>query len=229
MVDVAANLRQLRDHIASIALRCGREPATIRLLAVTKTFPPEVILEAYQYGQRLFGESRVQEAEAKIPRIQRDGIEWHLIGHLQSNKVRAAARLFDSIQSLDSARLARKLSRVCGALNKTLPVLVQVNIGEEPQKHGVFPDRVFELVQEVESLPHLQLKGLMAIPPFREDPEASRPYFRRMAQLLEQLNRDRSQPLQELSLGMTHDYPVAIEEGSTLVRIGTALFGTRHP
>lgn len=225
---VAARLQDLRRDIETVARASGRDPQDIRLLAVSKTFAADVIEEAWQAGQRLFGENRVQEAEAKIPQVKLAGIEWHLIGHLQSNKARRALELFNVIQSVDSEKLARKLGRYAQERQTVLPVFIDVNIGQEPQKHGILPDQAHQLSGLVDGLPGLRLVGLMALPPFHEEAEKSRPYFRRLRDLLDSLNRRRpGSPLAELSMGMSHDYRVAIEEGATLLRIGTAIFGPR--
>ncbi len=210
------------------ALSCGRQPSEVRILAVSKTFSAEYVRKAAECGQLCFGENRVQEAREKIPAVGRNDLEWHLIGHLQSNKVRHAAQLFHVIQSVDSEELAVKLDRVCGELGRVMPVLLEVNIAEEPQKSGVRPQAVQELAARIDSLPALQLRGLMTIPPFSPNPDDARPYFRRLARLLDELNRGRRVPLAELSMGMTGDFKVAIQEGATMIRIGTAIFGPRR-
>ena len=224
---IAANLKHLYLEIASIARGCGRDPGQIQLLAVSKTFPARAVRQAYEAGQTLFGENRVQEAEIKIPQAKAAGIQWHLIGHLQSNKARRAAELFDVIQSLDSEKIATKVGHHARELRKTIQVFVEVKIGRESQKEGAWPEQATALARVVESIPSLQLLGLMAIPPYDEDPEHSRPYFRQLRELLEEINRDRARPLTQLSMGMSHDYRIAIEEGATLLRIGTAIFGPR--
>ena len=220
-------LRRLLVKIGDLAEACGRKPETIRLLAVSKTLPSTVIEQAYQVGQLIFGENRMQEAETKIANVRLSGIQWHLIGHLQSNKARRAAELFDVIQTLDSERLALRLDRHCHRLGKCLSVFIQVNIGREPQKYGVSPDQVFQMVNRVDSLETLNLRGLMIIPPYHSEAERSRPYFRQVVDLLGEINRNRCHPLSELSMGMSHDYRIAIEEGSTMLRIGTIIFGPR--
>jgi hypothetical protein len=186
-----------------------------------------VIEAASDAGQRCFGENRIQEAIAKIPAVRVQGLVWHLIGHLQSNKARRAAELFDVIQSVDSEKLATKISRCCMELKKNMAVLVQINIGEEPQKTGFLPAEVKEAVGVVDGLPNLNLLGLMCIPPFHQDPEETRPYFTQMADLLTEINSNRAEPMSELSMGMSADYRIAIEEGSTIIRVGTAIFGPR--
>jgi PLP dependent protein len=222
------NLRHLLDDIQETALQAGRPPDSVRMLAISKTFSPEAIRQAVDAGQLLFGENRVQEAEPKIPLFRKDPVEWHLVGHLQSNKARQAVELFDVIQSVDSEKIARRIARFRPHENGRLGVLIQINIGEEDQKFGVQPEEAARLAETIDGIKNLELLGLMAIPPFTEDAEESRPYFRRMARLFEEINRTRSAPLQELSMGMSADYRVAIQEGATMVRIGTALFGSRE-
>ncbi len=229
MVDIASNLERLSGKIESISLGCGRDPAEIRLLAVSKTFSADCVKQAHQWGQTLFGENRVQEAEEKIPSVDLPELEWHLIGPLQSNKVRRAAQLFDVIHTLDRPKIVRKLNSCAEEMGKIVRVLVEVKLGTEPQKHGLPPQEVMDMVEQVDLMPGLQLQGLMAIPPYQEEAEGSRPYFRQMADLLAEINGRRQQPLKELSMGMSHDYRVAIEEGATLLRIGTAIFGRRSP
>jgi pyridoxal phosphate enzyme (YggS family) len=199
----------------------------VRLLAVSKTFPAEAVDAAAAAGQRLFGENRVQEAAEKIPRVANPGLEWHLIGHLQSNKARRAVELFDVVETVDSERIARSLDRCAAELGKVLPVLLEVNIGEEAQKSGVAVNDVVSLVHCVDNLPHLKLTGLMAIPPFDENPEASRPYFRRLAGLVREAESSLGRALPHLSMGMSHDFQAAVEEGATIVRVGTGVFGVR--
>ena len=225
--NIATNLAGVRREIDSIARACGRNPEKIQLLAVTKTFGPQAVREARKAGQILFGENRVQEAEAKIPMVEASGIQWHLIGHLQSNKARRAVELFHVIQSLDNEKIARRVAQYGQELGKTTPVFIQIKVGEEPQKHGILPEDLPALTRVVDQLPKLQLLGLMTIPPYHEEALRSRPYFRQMRELLEEANRSRSQALTQLSMGMSHDYPIAIEEGATLVRIGTRIFGSR--
>jgi pyridoxal phosphate enzyme (YggS family) len=229
VVDIASNLERVSAQIEQIARGCGRDPAEIRLLAVSKTFSADCVKQAHQWGQTLFGENRVQEAEEKIPSVDLPELEWHLIGPLQSNKVRRAAQLFDVIHTLDRPKIVRKLNSCAEEIGKIVRVLVEVKLGTEPQKHGLPPQEVMDMVEQVDSMPGLQLQGLMAIPPYQEEAEDSRPYFRQMADLLAEINGRRQQPLKELSMGMSHDYRVAIEEGATLLRIGTSIFGRRSP
>jgi len=224
--DIAANLARVREQIAQCALRAGRDPAAIRLVAVTKTFPPETIRAAYECGLRDFGENRVQEFSEKLPQLSLPEAKFHLIGHLQSNKV-SQAMDFAWIQTVDSERLARRLNEAAAQAGKTLPVLIQVKLGEEAAKSGASEWGVERLAASVASLDRLVLKGLMTLPPYTADPEGARPYFRRLRELRDRLQQAGLPHLRELSMGMTHDFPIAIEEGATIVRIGTAIFGTR--
>ena len=229
MQGIENNLKRVEETIRQAALSCGRDPASIKLLAVSKTFPAEIVERTFRAGQRLFGENRVQEAAAKIPSVHADGIRWHLVGHLQTNKIRQAVQLFDVIESIDSEKVARKVDQSCRQIDKVMPVFIQINVGDEPQKFGIRPGQVHEVVEKVDALPNLDLQGLMSIPPYAADPETSRPYFRRMSELLHQVNTPRASPLHELSMGMSSDFPVAIEEGATVVRVGTSIFGARMP
>jgi len=229
---VVNSLAAVRERIASAARRAGRRPEEIALMAVSKTFPPELIRQAYNAGQRLFGENRVQEFADKTGAL-RDlaGAEWHLIGHLQSNKAAKAAELFAAIDSVDSLRLAEKLNAAAHRANKRLTVLIEINVGGEAAKSGAAPDspELQQLLSAAPSLAALQFRGLMTIPPFTEDPQQARPYFRRLRELRDQIAA-RHLPgvsLDVLSMGMSHDFEVAIEEGSTCVRVGTAIFGER--
>jgi len=195
---------------------------------VSKTFPAGIVEEASAAGQVLFGENRVQEAISKIPAVRSEGLVWHLVGHLQSNKAHKAVEFFDVIQTIDSEKIARKLSNSCQEIGKRIQVFVQVNIGEEPQKTGFSPLRVGDIVSTLDSLPGLELVGLMSIPPFHDDPEQTRPYFKKMFSLISEINQNRQRPLTELSMGMSADFQIAIEEGATLIRLGTAIFGPRE-
>jgi PLP dependent protein len=227
---VAENLELVRGRIADAAERCGRSPGDIDLVAVSKTVAPEFIATAIAAGQTVFGENRVQEAEAKIPLLaDRPGAEWHLIGHLQSNKARKAVELFKVIHSVDSEKLARRLSEAAAALGRTVSVLVQVDLGEEETKFGAPRCDAMRLVEALGSMPGLRLDGLMTIPPYFEDPERARPYFRELREILERLESVHPGIFgrRHLSMGMSHDFEVAIEEGATLVRVGTAIFGER--
>jgi PLP dependent protein len=226
-----SRLQRVREKIAAALARANRQPAEVSLVAVSKTHPPEVIREALVAGLTDFGENRVQEAEEKIPQVGRDKARWHLIGHLQSNKARRAVELFDVIHSLDSAALAQRLNRYCLELDRSeLPVLIQVDLAHEATKSGATEDQLGEIVDAIKRSAALRLTGLMTLPPFLNDVEQVRPVFRRLRELRDELRAqgvfgDRSG---ELSMGMTHDYEIAIEEGATLLRIGTAIFGERN-
>lgn len=215
---LASNLILIQQRLAAVLARTGRDPAGITLLAVSKVFPASAIEAAYQLGLRQFGENYVQEFEQKHPVVKHlSGARFHLIGHLQSNKARRAAELFDVIQTVDSAKLARRLSE-CG---KPLDIFLEVKLSHEDAKFGAAPEELPALIEAVRALPNLTLRGLMTMPPWSDNPEDSRPYFRRLSGLAQTLG------LKELSMGMSHDFEVAIEEGSTCIRIGTALFGRR--
>lgn len=228
MVDVAANYRKIIDRISEAAQKAGRNPQKIKLLGAAKSQSIELVRAAIAAGVRLIGENYVQEAESKRQAIS-EPIEWHMIGHLQRNKVKAALNTFDLIESLDSAALALELDKEGRKKGKTVRTFIEVNLGDEQSKAGIGRDKVAELVKRVGELSHVRVEGLMAVPPFSEDPEAVRPYFCALRDLQTELQRLQipNAPVTELSMGMTHDYPVAVEEGATLVRIGTALFGLR--
>ncbi|MFI5090222.1 MAG: YggS family pyridoxal phosphate-dependent enzyme [Terriglobales bacterium] len=231
-LSIAANLARVRQRIAEAARRAGRRPEDIALMAVTKTFPPEIIRQAYAAGQRLFGENRVQEFAEKAPALtDLPGIDFHLIGHLQSNKAAKAAQIFAGIDSVDSLHLAEGLNVAAKKNGKRLPVLIEINAGGEAAKSGVVPDspELEALLGAAPRLEHLEFRGLMSIPPFTEDPEAGRPYFRSLRELRDQIAARRlpAVGMDMLSIGMSHDFEIAIEEGSTCVRVGTAIFGPR--
>ena len=231
-VSVAENISRVRERIEAAARRAGRNPDDVLLMAVSKTFPAEAVRDAYAVGQRLFGENRVQEFAEKAKSLQAlPGAGWHLIGHLQTNKAAKAAELFDAIDSVDSLRLAEKLNSSAAQMNKQLPVLIEINIGGEEVKSGVMPGspELEALLATAPSLKNLQIRGLMAIPPFTDDPEQARPYCRKMRELRDMIAARRltGVGMDVLSMGMSHDFEVAIEEGSTCVRVGTAIFGKR--
>jgi pyridoxal phosphate enzyme (YggS family) len=224
-------LQQVSARIAAAAVRAGRAPEEVTLVAVTKTHPPERVLEALAAGAADFGENRVQEAEKKIPQVGRQAAHWHLIGHLQSNKARKAVALFDVIHSLDSLALARRLERFCVEDNReVLPVLIQVDLGHEKTKSGVGERELPGLVKAMAECEHLRLQGLMTLPPYFDEPERVRPFFRTLRELRDGLRSQGAfgDARGELSMGMTHDYEIAIAEGATMVRIGTAIFGERN-
>jgi pyridoxal phosphate enzyme (YggS family) len=212
-------LQEVEERITRACLRSGRSRSDITLVAVTKVFPAERILEAYQLGLRHFGENYVQEFAGKAPSVSHlQGATFHLIGHLQSNKSSKAAELFHVIETVDSARLARRLNDS----GKNLDVMIEVKLSSEETKHGAAPEEVPALVNAIRSCPRLRLHGLMTMPPWSEDAEASRPYFQQLRKLAQQSE------LESLSMGMSHDFEVAIEEGATHIRVGTALFGSRR-
>ncbi|HBE83481.1 MAG TPA: YggS family pyridoxal phosphate-dependent enzyme [Blastocatellia bacterium] len=219
------------ERIASAAARSGRSAEDVRLVAVSKTHSPDLIRDAIAAGVRSFGENKVQEAEGKIAEVGRDAAEWHLIGHLQSNKVRKAIQLFDVIQSVDSTELAARLERICNEEGRSqLSVFIQVDLAGEATKSGVAEDDLPKLVSYLRECERLKLDGLMIIPPFFDDPESSRPYFQSLRVLRDRMAAEGAFTggRGELSMGMSHDFEVAIEEGATIVRIGTAVFGERR-
>ncbi len=231
-MSIAENIAQVRERIAAAAARVRRDPDSIALMAVSKTVDRERIRQASAAGARVFGENRVQEFAEKFPRPEDRGIaEWHLIGHLQTNKARKAVEIFDAIDSLDSLRLAEKLNHAAGEAGKILPVLIEINAGGEESKSGLPMDspELDTLLRGMQKLEHLQVQGLMAVPPYVENPEAVRPYFRLVRDLRDSIAARKLPRIQMdvLSLGMSHDFEVAIEEGSTCVRVGTAIFGKR--
>ena len=229
---ISENVARIRDQINIAAHRAGRKPEEITLMAVSKTFPTEPIREAYAAGIRVFGESKVQEFAGKANSLSdlRDA-EWHMIGHLQSNKANKAVELFSGVDSADSLRLAERLNSAAQQLGKKLAVLVEINVGGEAAKSGVAADspELENILQAAPQLEHLQLRGLMTVPPLTEDPEGARRFFRRLRELRDQIasRRLRGVDMDVLSMGMSHDFEVAIEEGSTCVRVGTAIFGGR--
>jgi pyridoxal phosphate enzyme (YggS family) len=230
---IAERLVEVRARIARAAERAGRDPAGVKLLAVSKMQPPESVVAAVRAGLRAFGENRVQEADAKIPAVRAlcaEPLEWHLIGPLQRNKARRAAELVDVIQSVDRLELVAALDKAASAARRRPRVFLQVNVDDEPQKSGCAPDELAELARAVEASASLDWVGLMAIPRACEDPEQVRPSFARLRALLDDLNRSRPAEgrRRELSMGMTADFEVAVEEGATWLRIGTALFGARE-
>jgi len=232
-VPINDNIAGVRQRIVSAASRAGGDPNEIALMAVTKTQPAEHIREAYTAGIRLFGENRVQEFAGKAPVLtDLKDAEWHLIGHLQTNKAGKAAELFSAVDSVDSLRLAEKLNASARELGSKLPVLIEINIGGETAKSGVAPgsDELERLLLAALQLEQLQFRGLMSIPPFADDPQQSRPYFRRLRELRDQIAARKLEKISMnvLSMGMSHDFEVAIEEGTTCIRVGTAIFGERN-
>ena len=220
MNTLAANIEQIRDRIAAACRRAGRDAGDVLLLGVTKTVLPELVDAAVAAGLTVFGENKVQEAQAKIQAVA-GCARWHFIGHLQTNKARAAVELFDLIQSVDSVKLAGELDKCAAHAGKTQPILLEVNIAGEASKHGLRPEDLPAALAEINRLTHLEVRGLMAIPPVAADPEQARPFFRHLRTLRDQLC------LAELSMGMSHDLEIAVEEGATIVRVGAAIFGER--
>jgi pyridoxal phosphate enzyme (YggS family) len=225
-VSLADNLRTIQQRIRAACDQCGREPNSVTLLAVTKTHPPEVVKAAADLGLAVFGENKVQEAKAKIPQCP-GKLRWHFIGHLQSNKARDAVELFEMIQSVDSLALAQEINKRAEAAAKTMPVLLEVNVAGEASKFGYKPEQMLADLKELNALPRIEVHGLMAVPPWSAEPEKARPHFRRVRELKERAESVLGAPLPHLSMGMTGDFEIAIEEGATIVRIGSALFGAR--
>ncbi len=226
MSDVARRLDEVRVKIRRACERAGRDPASVRLIAVSKTVPAATIREAIEAGQDVFGENRVQEALGKIAEIG-PAARWHLVGHLQKNKARHAIGAFELIHGVDDLTLAEELDRRAADRGTPQAVLVQANLAGETTKHGESEAGVVPLVQAVAGLPHLDVRGLMIIPPPVDDPEAARPWFRKLRQLRDRASQATGRPLPELSMGMTDDFEAAIAEGATMVRIGRAIFGDR--
>lgn len=228
-VGMAAAIDAIKIRMASAAKAAGRDPEDVKLLPVTKTKPAAMLRHAYSLGLRTFGENYIQEARDKFEELSALDISWHFIGHLQSNKARYAVKMFDLIHSVDSLNLAEALNREAAKINKVQAIMVQVNEGGEASKSGVTPAAALELVKSAVRLPNLKLKGLMTLPPFFDNPEAARPYFADLRRIRDEINAMGipGVELTELSMGMTGDFEAAIAEGSTIVRIGTALFGAR--
>lgn len=226
MSDIADNLAAIRHRIEAAATRAGRNPAEIRLVAVSKTHPAAAVETAATAGQHLFGESRVQEARDKIPGCPPD-LEWHFIGHLQKNKVRAALPLFRLFHGIDGIPLAAAVDRVAGETGLTIEALLETNVSGEATKHGFDPGVLRAELPALLALPHIRWRGLMTMAPYSDDPEAARPFFRALRALRDELQQQHGHPLPELSMGMSGDFEPAVEEGATLVRVGTSIFGTR--
>lgn len=228
-MSVTTNLNQIRAEITAACLRVERDPQGIRLVAVSKTKSAAAIAQAAEAGQKIFGESYVQEFLDKADEVHQP-VEWHFIGHLQSNKVKYLRNRVSMIHSVDRLSLAREINRQWKNLERPLDVLIQVNLGDEESKSGVSADQTADLVREISALPHLRIQGLMALPPYCEDPEDVRPFFRRLRGLADEIAALELPGVNmgELSMGMSHDFAVAVEEGATLVRIGTAIFGARN-
>jgi len=229
VANIPDNIARVEERIAAACRRSGRRREDVRLVAVSKMHPAESIRAAFAAGLRDFGENRVQEAASKRQTLADLGATWHLVGHLQSNKARMARDLFDWVHSLDSMRLAEKLAQAAASGGMRLPVLIEVNLGEETSKAGVQAAEAAALAEQIAPLETLELRGLMVIPPFFEDPEGVRPFFRQLRALAGEIE-NRNLPnvsMRELSMGMSNDFEVAVEEGATMVRVGTAIFGKR--
>ena len=221
---LSENLSEIRRKIEAAAERVGRNPAEIKLIPVSKTHPVSVLREAIKAGVTVFGENKVQEAEEKIVEIGREEIEWHLIGHLQSNKARRAVKLFDVIQTIDSVELAQRLERICSEEGReNLSVLIEVDLADEGTKNGLKEEDLPKLIEYLKTCKYLKFDGFMIVPPYFEEVERVRPFFRRLREI-----RDKLLPNGQLSMGMSHDFTVAIEEGATHIRVGTAIFGERN-
>jgi len=220
--DLAARIQSVRDRAAAACLRAGRDPKEVRLVAVSKTVPTDIIRAGIEAGLTILGENYIQEAQGKIEALGRT-VQWHFIGRLQTNKAKYAVRLFDLIHSVDSLKLAEELDKRAAKEGRRQAVLVQVNLSGEETKGGVSPEEAVDLVYQIMALPHLEVRGLMTMPPFFDQPEKARPYFTALRKLKEKIGP----PLTELSMGMSGDFETAVEEGATLVRVGTAIFGPR--
>jgi pyridoxal phosphate enzyme (YggS family) len=233
MPTIAENIEAVRERIAAGAARAGCDPSEITLVAVSKTRPASLVREAFEAGQTVFGENYAQEMRDKAAELGDLDVKWHFIGHLQKNKAKYVAPCASMVETVDSVEIAHALSQrvvnIEGAKTKILDCLIEVNIGDEVSKSGVLTKEVVLLAHDISCIENLALKGLMIIPPFDADPEKGRPYFRKLKELMEKINSTANLPcpLTELSMGMSHDYEVAIEEGATIVRIGTAIFGER--
>jgi pyridoxal phosphate enzyme (YggS family) len=224
---VAENLAAIQERVEVAASRAGRKASDVTIVGVSKTFSAELIREAFDLGIRHFGESRIQEWESKAPVVEGLGATWHLVGHLQRNKAARAIRLFHTIDSLDSLPLAEKLNKAAGD-GRRLPVLIEVRMDPTTTKTGCDPAELPRLAEGVLLMPRLELRGLMTVPELKADPHAVRPVFRQLREIRDRISQELDWPLPELSMGMSHDFDVAIEEGATQIRVGTALFGTRR-
>jgi pyridoxal phosphate enzyme (YggS family) len=225
-VSLPDNLNSIQQRIRAACERAGRDASSVQLLAVSKSHPPETITEAVACGQLQFGENKIQEAKAKIP-LCPGRARWQFIGHLQSNKVRDAVELFGMIQGVDSLAIAREISKRADQAGKTMPILLEVNVAGEASKFGYKPEQLLAELNELNALPRIEIHGLMAIPPYTPVPEKSRPFFQRLRELKGECEKILGVPLPHLSMGMSGDFEIAIEEGATIVRVGTALFGER--
>jgi pyridoxal phosphate enzyme (YggS family) len=226
MSTIEENLLRVKEKIETAAKRAGRDPSEIKLIAVTKTMAVDKIQKAIRAGVTTFGENYIQEARKKIEEIGHAGIQWYFIGHLQTNKAKYAVRLFDGIHSVDSTKVAEELNSRAAAIGKVMDCLIEVNLSQEESKFGISQESTPELASAMNELKNISLQGLMTMPPYFDDPESARPYFIALRKLQEKITQD-GIPLPELSMGMSTDFEVAIEEGATMVRVGRAIFGER--
>lgn len=227
-IDIVANINAIKQRIAAAAVRCGRAPDSVKLLAVTKTVSPLYIGKAIEAGIFMFGENYIQEAKEKIAAIEKK-VQWHMIGHLQTNKAKYAVKLFDYIHSVDRIDLARELDKKAGSIGRKINILIEVNVSGEQTKNGITADTAVSLIKDISRLGNLSVRGLMTMAPYLENPEDARPYFSALRNLRDNITREEIAGIhmEELSMGMTDDFEVAIEEGATIVRIGRAIFGER--
>jgi len=229
MDDIRQRLKEVKDEISQAAIRCGRNPEEITLVTVSKTKSPKTILQAIDGGVEILAENYIQEAVEKIEAIRSKKALWHFIGHLQSNKAKVAVKYFDLIHTVDTLKLAQEINRQAEKLGKIQKILIQINISQEETKSGAEAEDAIELAETLSNLKHLSLRGVMGMPPFFDDPEGARPYFRKLAQIKDAIKGENISgiSMEHLSMGMSGDFKVAIEEGATMVRIGTAIFGSR--
>lgn len=227
MLAVEERVAAIQERVRAACVRCGREPAEVGIVAVAKRYGPDAVTGVAACGLTVFGENRIQEAKQKIP-LCPGHLEWHLVGHLQSNKVRDAISLFHMIHSVDSLRLLETVDRLCGEAGKRLPVCLQVNVSGEGSKFGMDPTEVAPTLEAATAFMNVEVEGLMTMPPFTEDPEGSRPVFRRLRDVRDEVRDRTGVALEALSMGMSNDFDVAIEEGATWIRVGTLLFGERE-
>jgi len=229
MIKLKTRLENVLNRIKNAALACGRDPETIRLVAVSKTIPADMVKEAIEAGVKILGENYIQETRKKFDALSSYPVSWHFIGHLQTNKAKYAVRLFDLIHSVDSLKLAHELNKQAKKINKIQEILIQVNISMESTKSGIYEQDALGLIQDISRLENLSVKGLMTMPPFFDEPERARPYFSALRKLRDQIKKESIPNIatDELSMGMTGDFEAAIDQGASLVRIGTAIFGKR--
>ncbi len=223
---IKENIEKILSKIKNSAQKCGRDPDSVKLVAVSKTFPAELVIEAVNAGLKDFGENYVQDFLTKYDKLEKYQVKWHFIGHVQTNKVKYIYDKISLLHTLDSVKLAEKLNKKLTEVNRILNALIQINIGREPNKYGIFEEEVETFLEQMEKYKHINITGFMTIPPFFEKKEEVRPLFAKMRMLLEKFSTY-NENLKELSMGMSHDFDIAIEEGATIIRIGTAIFGER--